>query len=76
MEKHPACECSVLPWLKTLFRHGGGGVRSWEWEQGEPALRTACTPFASMGLWHQRERTRTNLLQLTFYGKPTCMFAT
>ena len=45
VEKDPAWERSVLPWLKTLFRHGGGGVRSWEWEQGEPASRTACTPF-------------------------------
>lgn len=54
---------SLWAFLSFLgWRHCSGlGV-----EQGEPASRTACTAFACTGLWRQRERTCTNLLQLTF----------
>lgn len=43
-------------------------VKEWEreWEQGWPVSGTACTPAAFIGLWRQRQRTRT---KLTFDAK-------
>lgn len=43
-------------------------VKEWEqeWERGWPASGTACTPAAFIGLWRQRQRTRT---KLTFDAK-------
>lgn len=53
-------------------------VKEWEreWERGWPVSGTACTPAAFIGLWRQRQRTRTkNPYQADLWRQTAFTFA-